>query len=103
LPFFQLQRHHPHASSQDLHPFKMDKRKFLFVSLCALIGDMAWQVLMEGHDVRYYIEAEKERDIADGFVPKSKDWEKVGFRILTSATAGPKTATSSTTSVMYVK
>src|ERR1700694_477835 len=54
----------------------MDKRKFLFVSLSGLIGDIAWQVLKEGHDVRYYIEAEKERDIADGFVSKSKDWEK---------------------------
>jgi phosphoribosylamine--glycine ligase len=54
----------------------MDKRKFLFVSLSGLIGDIAWQVLKEGHDVRYYIDAEKERDIADGFVPKSKDWEK---------------------------
>jgi len=43
----------------------MDKRKFLFVSLSGLIGDIAWQVLKEGHDVRYYIEAEKERDIAD--------------------------------------
>jgi phosphoribosylamine---glycine ligase len=54
----------------------MDKRKFLFVSLSGLIGDIAWQVLKEGHDVRYYIDNEKERDIADGFVPKSTDWEK---------------------------
>jgi phosphoribosylamine---glycine ligase len=54
----------------------MDKRKFLFVSLSGLIGDIAWQVLKEGHDVRYYIDNEKGRDIADGFVPKSKDWEK---------------------------
>ena len=54
----------------------MDKRKFLFASLSGLIGDIAWQVSKEGHDVRYYIEAEKERDIADGLVPKSKDWEK---------------------------
>ena len=46
----------------------MDKRKFLFVSLSGLIGDIAWQVLKEGHDVRYYIEAEKERDIADGMI-----------------------------------
>src|SRR5262249_41042140 len=56
--------------------FDMDKRKFLFVSLSGLIGDIAWQILKEGHDVRYYIDNEKERDIADGFVPKSKDWEK---------------------------
>ena len=54
----------------------MEKRKFLFASISGLIGDIAWQVLKEGHDVRYYIEAVKERDIADGFVPKSKDWEK---------------------------
>src|SRR5258708_18721003 len=54
----------------------MDKRKFLFVSISGLIGDIAWEVLKEGHDVRYYIEAQSERDIADGFVPKSKDWER---------------------------
>jgi len=53
----------------------MEPRKFLFVSLSGLIGDIAWQVLKEGHDVRYYIDAPKERDIADGFVPKSTDWE----------------------------
>jgi hypothetical protein len=76
LPFFPLQCHHSQVSREDLLAFKMDKRKFLFVSLSGLIGDIAWQVLKEGHDVRYYIEAEKERDIADGFVPKSKDWEK---------------------------
>src|SRR5882724_2575416 len=55
---------------------KMEKRKFLFASLSGLIGDIAWQVLKEGHDVSYFIDNEKERDIADGFVPKSKDWEK---------------------------
>ena len=49
----------------------MEKRKFLFASLSGLIGDIAWQVLKEGHDVRYFIDDEKERDIADGFVPKS--------------------------------
>ena len=54
----------------------MEKRKFLFVSLSGLIGDIAWQILKEGHDVRYYIDAEKERDIADGLVPKSLDWQK---------------------------
>src|SRR5258708_29059783 len=54
----------------------MDKKKFLFVSLSSLIGDIAWQVVKEGHEVRYYVENEKERDIADGFVPKSSDYEK---------------------------
>ena len=54
----------------------MEKKKFLFVSLNSLIGDIAWQVQKEGHEVRYYIEAQKERDIADGYVPKSSDWEE---------------------------
>jgi len=66
----------PCPSQQGRQGLLMDKRKFLFASLSGLIGDIAWQVLKEGHDVRYYIEAEKERDIADGLVPKSKDWEK---------------------------
>jgi phosphoribosylamine--glycine ligase len=52
----------------------VSKKNFLFVSLSGLIGDIAWQVVKEGHEVRYFIDAEKERDIADGFVPKTLDW-----------------------------
>ncbi|AUG46935.1 phosphoribosylamine--glycine ligase [Haloarcula taiwanensis] len=48
---------------------------FLFCSLdAALVGDIAWQVAREGHDVKYYIEADSDREIADGFVPKTDDW-----------------------------
>ena len=54
----------------------MEKRNFLFVSLSGLISDIAWQVSKEGHEVRYFIADKEERDIADGFVAKSKDWEK---------------------------
>ena len=54
----------------------MEKKNFLFVSLTGLIGDIAWQIAKEGHEVRYFIGDKKERDIADGFVAKSKDWEK---------------------------
>ena len=50
-------------------------RKFLFVSIDALISDIAWLVAKEGCDVRYYIESESERPIGDGFVPKVDDWE----------------------------
>ncbi|EMA21367.1 phosphoribosylglycinamide synthetase C domain-containing protein [Haloarcula amylolytica] len=50
---------------------------FLFCSLdAALIGDVAWQVSREGHDVRYYIEADSDQEIADGFVPKTDDWRR---------------------------
>ncbi|HKL29898.1 MAG TPA: hypothetical protein VJ898_11625, partial [Natrialbaceae archaeon] len=53
----------------------MESRKFLFCSLDSpLIGDLAWQIRNEGHEVKWYIEAKAERDIADGFVPKSEDW-----------------------------
>ncbi|WP_435319217.1 phosphoribosylamine--glycine ligase [Haloarchaeobius sp. TZWSO28] len=53
----------------------MDRRNFLFVSIDGLIGDVAWRVREQGHDVRYYIESESEREIADGFVEKTDDWE----------------------------
>jgi len=53
----------------------MGPKRFLFLSLdAALIGDLAWQVGKEGHEVKYYIEAESDREIADGFVPKTRDW-----------------------------
>lgn len=54
----------------------MEKRRFLFVSLSGLIGDIAWQVVKEGHEVRYFIGDEKEKDICDGFVPKVRDWKR---------------------------
>ena len=54
----------------------MEKKKFLFDSLSGLIGDIAWQVSKEGHEVRYYIKDQKEADIADGFVAKSENSEK---------------------------
>lgn len=53
----------------------MEKKNFLFVSLDGLTGDLAWQVIKEGHDVRYYIQNPEEQDIADGFVPKVENWE----------------------------
>jgi phosphoribosylamine--glycine ligase len=50
---------------------------FLFCSLdAALITDLAWQVHGEGHDVNYYIEAESDQEIGDGFVPTTDDWER---------------------------
>lgn len=51
-------------------------KKFLFVSLDALISDIAWQIVKEGNEVKYYIGSEKERDIADGLVPKTENWEQ---------------------------
>jgi phosphoribosylamine---glycine ligase len=53
----------------------MEMKKFLFVSIDGLINDIAWQVVKEGHDVKYFIENEKDKDVADGFVPKTENWE----------------------------
>lgn len=50
-------------------------KKFLFVSLDGLIGDTAWQVAKEGHQVKYYIEHVVEKEVADGFVAKVDDWK----------------------------
>ena len=47
-----------------------EKKRFLFVSIGALISDIAWQIVKEGHDVKYYIESESEKSIGDGFIPK---------------------------------
>jgi phosphoribosylamine--glycine ligase len=54
----------------------VEPKKFLFVSLDALIADIAWQVAKEGHEVKLFIESQTEQDIGDGFVAKSEDWEK---------------------------
>ncbi len=55
----------------------MDKKKFLFVSLDeALIGDLAWHTSTEGNDVKYFIGYPGDKDICDGLVTKSDDWQK---------------------------
>ncbi|MWG33663.1 phosphoribosylamine--glycine ligase [Halomarina oriensis] len=46
----------------------------LFASRDGLVGDIAWRVQREGHEVRYCVESESEGRIADGFVEKVTDW-----------------------------
>ncbi|MBI2140408.1 phosphoribosylamine--glycine ligase, partial [Candidatus Woesearchaeota archaeon] len=54
----------------------MDKKKFLFISYDANISDTAWQVVKEGHDVKFFIDNADEKEVADGLVPKTDNWEK---------------------------
>ncbi len=54
----------------------MKRKKFLFVSLDGLVGDIAWQMVKEGQQVKYYIEHDEEKEVTDGFVTKVDDWEK---------------------------
>lgn len=51
-------------------------KKFLFVSDIGCIGDLAYQVKSEGHQVRYCILDKHEKNVSDGFVDKVDDWEK---------------------------
>ncbi len=51
-------------------------KKFLFVSIESLSGDLAWQFKKEGHEVKIYIKAEVDNDVYDGFLDKVSDWEK---------------------------
>jgi phosphoribosylamine---glycine ligase len=53
----------------------MEQKKFLFISIDGLISDIAWQVTKEGHSVRYCIENQTEKDIADGLVEKVGEWQ----------------------------
>lgn len=49
--------------------------KFLFVSEQALAVDLAWQLVKEGHQVRFYIEWKGERNVGDGLFEKVDDWQ----------------------------
>jgi len=49
--------------------------KFLFVSIDALIGDLAWAVKKEGHEVKYFIQEKTQKDVCDGFLDKVDDWK----------------------------
>ena len=53
----------------------MEQKNFLFFSYENLIGDIAWQVSREGHNVKYYVKNIDEREVADGFVEKVEDWK----------------------------
>ena len=54
----------------------MSPKKFLFVSYDALISDVAWRVILEGHQAKYYIQSKSAKDIGNGFVPKVSNWEE---------------------------
>ena len=50
-------------------------RKFLFVSLESLSGDLAWQIKKEGNDVKVYIRAKSDEDVYTGFIERVDKWE----------------------------
>ena len=51
-------------------------KKFLFVSEIGCVGDLAYAIRQEGHEVRYCILDKYEKSVSDGFVDKVEAWEK---------------------------
>ena len=51
-------------------------KKFLFVSLESLSGDLAWALAKEGHEVKLYIKSKKDQEVYDGFFEKVPDWKE---------------------------
>ena len=54
----------------------IDKKKFLFISSDADSIDLAWHISREGHLVKYFIEEIDSKEIGDGLVEKTDDWQK---------------------------
>src|SRR3989338_5971119 len=54
----------------------MNGKRFLFVSKDSLSGDLAIQLLKEGHSVKFYFEDKDSKDVYDGFVEKVNSWRK---------------------------
>ncbi len=52
-----------------------EPKKFLFVSLESLSGDLAWTVKKEGNEVKAYIKAKSDIDVYSGFIDKMDNWE----------------------------
>lgn len=51
--------------------------KFLFVSPEALSVDLAYKVQLEGHEVKFCIQSDTEKDVGDGFVEKASTWDNL--------------------------
>ena len=52
-----------------------EPKNFLFVSIEALSGDLAWQLKKEGHEVKAYIKCKTDGDVFNGFIEKVDHWE----------------------------
>ncbi len=51
-------------------------KKFLFVSMESLSGDLAWQIKKEGHEVKCYVKSEDDKDVYEGILEKIDNWRE---------------------------
>ncbi len=61
---------------EELFESAMQKKNFLFISISALITDIAWRIQEEGHAVRMYTKEDADKEVGDGFVQKVSSWEE---------------------------
>ncbi|MFP4403167.1 MAG: phosphoribosylglycinamide synthetase C domain-containing protein [Nanoarchaeota archaeon] len=54
---------------------KIEFKNFLFVTFDSLITDIAWIISKEGHNVKLYTKNLKDKDVGDGFIQKTDNWE----------------------------
>lgn len=50
-------------------------KKFLFICWESLSGDLAWQLVKEGHRVKMYIKADSDKDVYTGFIERIDSWK----------------------------
>jgi phosphoribosylamine--glycine ligase len=65
----------PNNNHNNNHQETFDKKKFLFVSLESLSGDLAWTLKKEGHEVKSYIKSPMDAGVYDGFIERVDDWK----------------------------
>ncbi len=53
----------------------IEKKKFLFVSLESLSGDLAWTLVKEGHEAKAYIKYPLDAGVYEGFIERIDDWK----------------------------
>lgn len=59
------------SNKQTLNP-----KKILFVTIDSLIADIAWKILNESHQVKYYVNSLDDKEVGMGFIEMIEDWEK---------------------------
>ncbi|MCB9358900.1 phosphoribosylamine--glycine ligase [Candidatus Woesearchaeota archaeon] len=59
----------------DSHKVTENPKKFLFVTIDSLIADIAWRVKAEGHEVRFYVQNNDDKEVGQGFFEMVEDWK----------------------------
>jgi len=65
-----------HINGNGKNKLEFPAKKFLFVSWESLSGDLAYQIKKEGHEVKVYVQLERDKDVYDGFLDKVDNWKE---------------------------